>query len=206
MSHDGLWCNACDRALPYFDQPHCPCCALPTPQGERCGHCLSNPPDFDHTIAAFSYDYPLNHLVKAMKYQEQLLLAQAFAERLRPRILTLPDYVIAMPLHPNKLRARGFNQSQLLANALANMLNLVSLPHACQRIRETASQSSLPWKDRMKNVRNAFRCDADLSGKRIVLVDDVLTTGASLNALAKEVRKRGAKEVMVWVVARTIQK
>jgi predicted amidophosphoribosyltransferase len=71
-------------------------------------------------------------------------------------------------------------------------------------VRDTPPQSALPWKERKKNVRNAFCCDSDLSGKRIVLVDDVLTTGASLNALAEAVQKRGAKEVLVWVIARTL--
>ncbi|MDH4286923.1 MAG: phosphoribosyltransferase family protein, partial [Gallionella sp.] len=118
---------------------------------------------------------------------------------------SLPDCLIPMPLHPAKLRERGFNQSQLLAAALARRLKLELLANACQRVRDTPPQSALPWKERRKNVRNAFRCDADLSGKRVALVDDVLTTGASLNALAAAVQKRGAREIQVWVVARTLQ-
>lgn len=206
MSHEGLWCAACDRALPYLDVPHCPTCALPTPGGEVCGQCLKHPPRFSRTTAVFGYGFPLDKLIQAMKYNEQLVLAHAFAARLTQRIDTssLPDLVIPMPLHPAKLRERGFNQSLLLAAKTARKLNLRLLPHACQRVRDTPPQSALPWKERKKNVRNAFRCDVDLTGKHVVLVDDVLTTGASLNALAEAVQKRGASEIWTWVAARTL--
>lgn len=206
MSHDGLWCGACDAALPYLDTPHCPVCALPTPAGEVCGHCLKDPPLFTRTIAVFSYSFPLDKLVQAMKYGEQLALANAFAEKLALSIdkSDLPDGIVPMPLHPAKLRERGFNQSLLLAATVARKLNLELLASACQRVRDTPPQSALPWKERKRNVRNAFRCDKDLSGKRVALVDDVLTTGASMNALAEAVHKRGATEISVWVVARTL--
>jgi ComF family protein len=206
MSHDGLWCAACDAALPYFNAAHCPVCALPTPAGEVCGHCLTQPPLFTRTTAVFGYSFPLDKLIQDMKYGEQLTLPHAFAKKLVQRIdrSNLPDYVIAMPLHPAKLRERGFNQSLLLAATVARGLNLKLLPNACQRVRDTPPQSALPWKERKKNVRNAFCCDMDLTGKRIVLVDDVLTTGASLNALAKAVSKKGAIQISAWVVARTL--
>lgn len=133
-------------------------------------------------------------------------MADGFAKRLLQRIdkSDLPDYIIAMPLHPAKLRERGFNQSMLLAATVAGGLKLKLLPHACRRVRDMPPQSALPWKERKKNVRNAFVCDMDLAGKRIALVDDVLTTGASLNALAGAVQKRGAAEIAAWVIARTL--
>jgi ComF family protein len=154
----------------------------------------------------FGYAFPLDKLIQAMKYGEQLALANAFAEKLARRIdqSNLPDYVIAMPLHPNKLRERGFNQSLLLARKIARELNIKLLPNACQRVRDTPSQSSLKWKERDKNVRDAFRCDIDLTGKRVALVDDVMTTGASLNALAKVIKKSGATHIETWIIARTL--
>lgn len=206
MSQDGLWCAPCDRSLPYLAAMRCPTCALPTPAGELCGHCLKHPPLFTRATAAYAYAYPFDRLIQAMKYREQLPLAQAFAEKLAQGIdrRHLPDYLIAMPLHPAKLRERGFNQSLLLAVALARTLNLEALPHACRRVRDTPPQSALPWKERKKNMRNAFCCDMNLDGRHVALVDDVLTTGASLNALATAVKKRGATEVSAWVVARTL--
>lgn len=206
MSRHGLCCEACDAALPYLDAEHCPICALPTPQGEICGHCLKKPPPFTRTLAVFGYRFPLDRLIQAMKYEEQLALSQLFSEKMIQRISPngLPDYVIPMPLHPDKLKRRGFNQALLIAARLARSLERPLLIHACQRLRDTPSQSSLSWRERKKNVRGAFRCDVDLSGKRIALVDDVLTTGASLNALADAVQKRGATEISAWVVARTL--
>ena len=206
MSHDGLWCADCDAALPYFNMPRCPVCALPTPAGEVCGHCLAHPPLFTHTTAAFSYTFPLDKLIQAMKYGEQLPLARAFAKKLALRIdkEALPDFVIPMPLHPAKLRQRGFNQSLLIASTIARELNLKLLPNSCQRVRDTPPQSALPFKERNKNVRNAFQCDVNLTGKRIAMVDDVLTSGASLNAFAAALQKRGASEISAWIVARTL--
>ena len=204
MSHDGLWCTACDSELPYLDAPHCPSCALPTPGGETCGQCLKAPPLFIRTTAVFGYTFPLDKLMQAMKYGEQIALAHAFAGKLAQRIDQVPDCIIPMPLHPAKLRERGFNQSLLLAARIARKLDVSLLPNACQRVRDTPPQSALPWKERKKNVRGAFRCDADLTGKRVVLVDDVMTTGASLDALAEAVQKMGASEISAWVVARTL--
>ena len=206
MSRDGLWCTACDGALPYLDAAYCPICALPAPTGEVCGQCLTHPPLFARTTAVFGYAFPLDKLIQSMKYGEQLALAHAFAEKLICRIdkNSLPDCVIPMPLHPTKLRERGFNQSQLLAAKIARELDLELLPNACRRVRDTLPQSALPWKERKKNVRDAFCCDVDLTGRHVVLVDDVLTTGASLNALAGAVQKCGAAEISAWVVARTL--
>lgn len=207
MSPDGLWCEACDASLPYLGATHCPVCALPTPTGEVCGQCLTHPPLFTRTTAVFGYSFPLDKLIQSMKYREQLALASAFAKKLVQRIAIddLPDLIIAMPLHPDKLRARGFNQSLLLARTVARELNIELLPDACQRLRDTPPQSALPWKEREKNVRNAFSCTMDLTGKRIALVDDVLTTGASLNALAKAVLQQGAIQISAWTVARTLK-
>lgn len=206
MSQDGLWCAACDAVLPYLRTPHCPVCALPTPNGEVCGHCLAEPPLFTQTAAVFGYSFPLDKLIQGMKYGEQLALAHAFAKKLAQVIdrNSLPDCLIAMPLHPAKLRERGFNQSMLLATTVARELGLKLLTHACRRVRDTPPQSALPWKARRKNVRDAFVCDTDLAGMRVALVDDVMTTGASLNALAEAVAEKGAIQISAWVVARTL--
>lgn len=206
MSHHGIWCAACEADLPYLDAGHCPVCALPSSQGEMCGHCLKNPPPFSQTTAVFGYRYPINKLIQMMKYGDQLPLAHAFALQLARKVdLTeRPDYVIAMPLHPTRLRERGFNQSLLIAQTLAHRHSLRLLPTACERIRATEPQTSLPKDQRAKNMRGAFQCHVDLTGKHIALVDDVLTTGASLSALAAAVQTCGATKIENWVVARTV--
>lgn len=198
-----IWCEACDASLPYLNGPHCAICALPTPQGEICGHCLKNPPEFSRTLAVFGYRFPVDKLIQLMKYREQLALSRAFADKLIRRVDSVPDCLIAMPLHPSKLRSRGFNQAQLIAAPIARALD-IQLFYSCQRLRDTPSQTSLPWRERSKNMHGAFACTADFTGKHVALLDDVLTTGASLNALAQAVNKRGAAQISAWVIARTL--
>jgi ComF family protein len=168
---------------------------------------FEKPPAFTHTIAVFSYQFPLDKLIQALKYRQQLALAEFFAGKLLQKIdhTNLPDYLIAMPLHPAKLRRSGFNQAQIIAAILARKLKLPLLPQACQRLRDTPSQTTLPWRERSKNIQGAFHCEMDLSGMRVALIDDVLTTGASLNALADAVQKCGASKISAWVVARTVK-
>jgi ComF family protein len=142
--------------------------------------------------------------VQAIKFSGRLALVNQLADALALRIGTRPDYIVAMPLHVLRLRERGFNQSQLLAQRLARTLGIPLLPHACKRSRNTTPQSLLPWQDRGKNMRGAFTCSADLSGKHIAIVDDVMTTGATIEELAKTLRLKGAIKVSAWVLARTL--
>jgi ComF family protein len=109
-----------------------------------------------------------------------------------------------MPLHPKRLQERGYNQAGEIAKRLARRIDLPLSLTACTRAKDAPPQASLPLKERHKNIRGAFECKMDLSGQRIALVDDVMTTGASLDELAKTVRRAGAAEVQAWVVARTL--
>jgi len=204
FNHNGAWCKACDSSLPYLTAPHCPLCALPTLNGDICGRCLKRMPQFDRTLAVFAYSFPLDKLVQALKFGERLMLVDGLADSLAQRVEVRPDCIIAMPLHPSRLRERGFNQSTELARRVANILNIPLLPHACQRVRDTPPQSALKWKERGKNMRKAFICTQDLSGKHVAVVDDVMTSGASLNEVAVALRSAGAHEVSAWVIARTL--
>jgi len=132
------------------------------------------------------------------------MLTQGLADALARRVELQPDFIVAMPLHPLRLRDRGFNQSVELARRIGHKLALPLLPHACQRVRDTPPQSVLSWKERGKNMRDAFVCNEDLSGKHIAVVDDVMTSGASINEVALTLRHAGAAEVSAWVVARTL--
>lgn len=203
-SRERAWCDACDAALPYLAPAHCPQCALPTHDGAVCGHCLQRPPHFDRTVAAFAYSFPLDKLVQALKFNEQLTLARSLAEPLAQRMVARPDCIVPMPLHPARLRERGFNQSLELARHLARDLDIALLPNIAQRVRDTAPQSGLPWKERKKNLRQAFASGREVAGQHVAIVDDVMTTGASLNELAKALKAAGAREVSTWVVARTL--
>lgn len=190
--------------MPYLSEAYCPICALPTLEGAICGHCLQKMPHFKRTVAVFAYAFPLNKLILAMKYGEKFQLAQILGNKLAACASIRPDCLIAMPLHPERLKQRGFNQALQLAHSVGQQLKLPVLPYACQRVRNTASQSALPLKDRNSNVRKAFTCTSEVAGKHVAVIDDVMTTGASLNELALALLNAGATEVSVWVVARTL--
>lgn len=204
LSRDGVWCKACDADLPLMGAAHCPVCALPTHDGATCGHCLQHPPAFNRIVAAYAYAFPLDKLIQSVKFSEQLVLVEQLTAALAQRISQRPDALIAMPLHPLRLRERGFNQSLLLARSLSKRLDIPLLTDACERARNTSPQSSLRWQERGKNMRKAFTCKADLSGRHIAVVDDVMTTGASIEELSRTLRQAGAKEISAWVVARTL--
>ena len=111
MSRNGTWCRDCDASLPILGIAHCPICALPSPQGTTCGKCLTKRPLFDRTIAAYAYTFPMDKLIQSLKYNAQLQLAGMLTTRLAQRIEYMPDCIVPMPLHPARLRERGFNQS-----------------------------------------------------------------------------------------------
>jgi ComF family protein len=205
-SHNGLCCADCDADLPRLSEDHCPVCALPTLAGSVCGHCLKQAPAFDYTVAAFSYRFPVDKLIQALKFRDRLILNNYLAQAVVQRITARADCIVAMPLHPLRLRERGFNQSLLLARRISRKLHIPLLPDACERIRNTPPQSTLPWKERDKNMRQAFACTANsgIRGKHVAIVDDVMTTGASIGELARILKQAGAREVSAWVVARTL--
>jgi ComF family protein len=180
------------------------------PTAEICGACLAKPPAFTRTIAALRYTFPIDALIHTLKYQSNLAIAPILANLLITRLKGLkatermPDIIIPMPLHPVRLRERGFNQAMEISRYISKHMGIVLLPDSCQRIKHTPPQTGLPWKDRHKNIRKAFSCKIDFSGKHVALVDDVMTTGATLNELAKALKKQGATEISNWVIARTL--
>jgi ComF family protein len=158
-------------------------------------------------MAAFSYTFPTNRLIQAFKYGGQLALGRFFADALTQRLSdeTPPDLVLPLPLHANRLKERGFNQAAEIGRISARRHRLQFVPDLAVRIRDTAPQADLPLDQRRRNIRGAFACDRDLKDLRIAIVDDVMTSGASLNELAKVLKKQGASEVQNWVVARTLK-
>lgn len=198
-------CAGCAGDLPVADGPACPSCALPLSTEHRCGACLRHPPAFDHTRAAFRYGFPVDGLLHAFKYGGDLTLAQTLAQPLARSAGTLPrpDLLLPMPLHPSRLKERGFNQALEIARPIARWLDLPLAADGCRRIRDTASQAGMKWKERQRNVRGAFACDLDLTGKSVAVVDDVMTTGATLNEISRVLKAQGAATVSAWVVART---
>ena len=209
-------CVDCVRDLPFRTEPGCPCCGESGSVGQLCGACLAVPPYFDATVSAFRYEFPLDRLLQAYKFRANLALTSMLVEplaaeverHLAESVSALPDLIMPMPLAARRLAERGFNQSALLGRALAERFNLRFAAGALARVRDTRPQAGLKRAERQQNVKNAFACNPgqqDLTGLRIALVDDVMTTGATMSEAARALKKRGASAVDAWVVARALQ-
>ena len=198
-------CAACDADLPRLGGPLCPRCALPSPAGEVCGRCLARAPAYDATTAALAYAFPADVLVQALKFRGELALAPLLGALLAARLerAARVDFVLPVPLAAARLRARGFNQALEIARHVARAAGARLEPLLAERSRDTASQVELAYAERSKNVRGAFRCERSLAGAAVALVDDVMTTGATLDELAATLKRAGAARVVNWVVART---
>lgn len=199
-------CTGCEADLPWHREPACPQCATPTPAGQVCGACLKHPPAYDRTVAALAYAFPLDRLIPRLKYQGRLAIVPLLGDCLalavagQPR----PDRLVPMPLYAARIRERGFNHATEIARETARRLGLPLDTQSCRRIRDTPPQAGLKYDARRRNVRGAFNCTGDVSGLHIALVDDVMTTGTSLDELAAALKRAGAREVSCWVVARTL--
>ncbi|MDD5295616.1 MAG: ComF family protein [Rhodocyclaceae bacterium] len=206
-------CTACAAALPRLSPERCPVCALPTPDGLACGHCQSRPPAFDATLAPFVYGFPMDRLIQALKYRHRLALSAWFGYQMVEELekaqaahsLDIPaDVILPMPLHPRRLADRGFNQALELARPLAHLTGLPLSRDGVERTLNAPPQASLPWQARRKNIRGAFLCREDFSGRHVLVVDDVMTTGSTLEELAGCLKGRGATRVTNLVLARAL--
>ena len=144
--------------------------------------------------AAFTYAYPVDALIQALKYGGQLALAGWFAHKLQQRIGDAAgvDLIVPLPLHPARLAERGFNQAAEIAKALSRLSGIAMDAGLARRVRNTAPQTDLPWREREANMRQAFSCEHDLAGLSIAVIDNVMTTGATLNEFARTLKKSGA--------------
>jgi len=201
-------CHDCLTALPRVAVA-CPTCALPLPDAAPvidCGHCRQRPPPFAATRAAFSYGPPLDRLIQELKFGQRLsharLLGELLAEYLAAQNGPRPELLLPVPLHWRRQRGRGFNQALELARPVAQRLGVKLCADGCRRLRDTAAQSGLNADARRRNVRGAFAVKAPVGGRRVTLLDDVVTTGHTVTELARAVLAAGAERVEVWCVAR----
>jgi ComF family protein len=210
-SRDRGICPACWARIPRVPRPFCLCCGLPLPAHEdlRCGLCRTHPPLFATARAYGLYQQELRELIHLFKFGGRQDLANPLGLRMASAYDplpadSLPPVVIPVPLHPKRLRRRGFNQAELLAGTAARILDLPVYSHGLKRKKDTLPQSGLSDRQRLENVQAAFEVKTffPISGRRVLLVDDVLTTGATLNACSKVLLAAGAARVDVLTLAR----
>lgn len=216
----GPFCPACDTA--YWNEPRlrCTSCALPLaalrarrPSSARfvCPSCARVPPPFDATLALADYRPPLDRLALGLKFHSRLAVARAFGKRLarladdHPACAPRPDVITPMPLAHARLVARGFNQAWEIARPLACTLGVAAEPTLMRRVADTAQQSRLDREARRRNVAAAFGVSLPVRGLHVGLVDDVMTSGATLEAAARTLKAAGARRVTCFVALRTPQ-
>lgn len=206
-------CSICQQNLPLLDT-HCDICALPLKHPATCGHCLDKPPSFARVQTPFLYQHPIDKLLQNFKFNGRLaagkVLSQLLADHLKIQLKTdnhtRPDLIVPIPLHWKKHLSRGFNQSEVIAKELSLQLKIAQNSNLLKRIVNTTEQHTLPRKERLANPRRAFVLAASnktLTGRRIALVDDVLTTGSTAEAASRTLIKNGARSVEIWALART---
>lgn len=201
-----LLCTNCNNDLPALPADRlCPRCALPTTHGEHCGACLKEAPHYTRALTLWTYEFPVDRIIHALKYQHRLAVADWLGEQLAERLTPAGQTLLPMPLHTERLRERGFNQAGEIARSISRRTGLPYQPELLHRQRPTRPQADLLPGERQRNVRGAFACSGDIAGRDIVLVDDVMTTGASANECARILRLHGAGEITLLVAARALK-
>ncbi|MGY4823210.1 phosphoribosyltransferase family protein [Stutzerimonas chloritidismutans] len=205
-------CGPCEAELPWLDG-RCATCAVPLPtHGLVCGECQKRPPSYDHVEVPWRFAFPVDALITRFKHQARWPFGRLLGERLGLHLqhaftdgLPQPDLLVPVPLARRRLRQRGFNQAQMLAQWLGGALTLPVDEHLLERVVDTPPQQQLDAATRRRNLRQAF-CLApgtDIKGRHLALIDDVLTTGATAEALARLLKRAGAVRVDVYCLART---
>lgn len=205
-------CQACKSELPWLGD-QCRICALPLPDsGLICGQCLKQPPDFKQVVVPWAYGFPIDSLILRFKHNGKWpfgnLMAGLLGHSLHFRFnegLPRPDALVPVPLATKRLRQRGYNQAAMLAHWLSQQLGIASEEHLLLRTQDTQAQQTLDARARQRNLRQAFALapGAQVQGRHLALVDDVLTTGATAQTLARLLLRAGARRVDVYCLART---
>ena len=216
ISAEGLFCNDCWQKLQFITEPKCNICCNPfefaVSQNMTCSKCISEPPPFDKAIVVFRYNDIIKKIIGDFKYRDSTHLAKKVARFLfnsaRSEINDA-DYIIAVPLHKKRLRHRKFNQSVMLCHAMLPKVSKSKLrTDFLLRIKNTTTQVALRKKQRERNLKSAFVLNPkylnDVKGKKILRIDDVMTTGATITNCAKILKKSGAKNVTVLTIAKTV--
>jgi len=199
-------CQSCLSELPLLGTA-CNTCALPVASAGSCGKCQQHRPVCEQTEALFLYQEPLSQLVQQFKFRRKLEYGCLFSCLMAKKLLSLPekpDVIIPVPLHSSRLRSRGFNQSWEIARQLSRITGIKASHKFCRRIKKTPLQTGLKASERRRNLKQAFSITANVKGLHVCIVDDVMTTGSTLEAIAVALKAAGAARVSGLVVARAV--
>jgi ComF family protein len=200
-------CGSCLHTVSPIKQACSICCTqLFVSDAVLCGRCIKCLPSFDHAVIPFYYAPPITQMICALKFQADFrslsFFAQCLARKIRQRKQSLPEVMIPVPLYKKQLKKRGYNQAIELAKRLKYHFDIPIERHYCRKIKETASQQSLNARLRLKNVKHAFSVNYPPVYQHAAIIDDVMTTGATVNEIARLLKQKGMQYVEVWCLAR----
>jgi len=208
-AQNALVCDGCRESLPW-NRIACPICALPQNAGpsQVCARCSAEKPGYDRAWSAFRHQPPIAEAIYGLKYHAQFrqsrLLGRAMAEQLVLRSDPLPELLLPVPLHGGRLRWRGYNQALELARGIASRLALDIDLRSAERIRATTDQIGQKASARRRSVKGAFAVSSGVARRHIAIIDDVMTTGSTVDELARACRSAGAARIEVWTAARAV--
>ena len=205
-------CGPCEQSLPWIKNA-CIRCALPIADDSAenliCGRCLKKRPYFDDSLSLFSFEKQIVGLMHQLKFHDRLAVSRLFGSWLVDAVvpkMDKPDCLLPVPLHKRRLRQRGFNQSIEISRALKKAWAIPVETKRVRRVRETLSQTGLDAKQRRRNIRGAFEVCDKINYNHVVIIDDVVTTGSTVNELARILKRHGVKKVSVLSIARAPMK
>jgi ComF family protein len=199
-------CNACRADLPFLHHA-CDRCGLPVTEGNwLCGRCVKSPPIAECTITAFHYRYPLDALIKHFKYKDVIRIAtplsDVLVQKIKARNFLAPEMLIPVPLHRYRLFRRGYNQAVVISRLLGSRLGIRTDATLVKRQRNTAPMFSLGASGRRQNIAGAFVVQRPCPWNSVAIVDDVITSGSTVNELARALRIAGIRHIQLWALAR----
>lgn len=202
-----IWCQTCQNSVHPIDGPLCRLCGYPSARNEVCSDCQKSPPPYSALRSWAEFEGPLREALHNLKYHSDLAMGNVFAPFLIHIILSCQwdfDFIIPMPISKQHYSSRGFNQSVIISRPIALALNKPMVNNAVERIKETKSQVNLDRDERFKNLQSAFLGNsAKLLNKKVLLVDDISTTGATMISCSQSLKDAGCSQVYCLTVART---
>ncbi len=202
-------CPRCAAGLAHNHNP-CRSCALPLPEtsqpGTCCGECQTHQRPYDKVTAPYLYAGEIRHLHQAFKFHRKLsagrLLAELLCDTIGASDTARPELLIPVPLHPARVRQRGFNQAMEIARIASGRLGIPVDQFCIRRCKATAPQSGLTKRERIANIRGAFVLERPVQAAHVAIIDDVMTTGMTIEQVARVLRQHGVRRIDAWVVAR----
>lgn len=202
------FCEACYIELPFQHNACGQCGQAFARKTDYCGRCISEPPYYDSCLCPFEYQTPISDLICALKYNDKPELAKKIGLMLADEIIQsespLPEAILPVPIHTSRLRSRGFNQAKLIAVTVGNELGIPVINNAVIKRKATPPQAQQSLSIRKNALNNCFEVKHKINAQHLAIIDDVVTTGSTVNEIAKTLKKNGVDYIQVWAVAHTL--